>query len=307
MSANKIILQLKREIWEYKFSLFWAPLIAMVIPFIFVATMLYWGPQSLVANSDNSNDTFFKSFVETPDDGGVPYFNFHKPGAFELFARVSFTVSSIFYLFIYIAVMLNFAFSCLFSDRKSNNILFWRSLPVSEVKNVIGKLLVIGFVIPAILTILYLACTGLMIFGGAVYLNDITFLGLLGKYFSVSNVVFFISVLFFCAISLLPFSAWALFMSAAVKNHPGVIGILLPVLLWVVDGFAQRFFGVSLGIQALIISYGDLINDYVTASSRTFGQLFFVDQFIKILLTSFSVAALFCGATIWLRNNRYEI
>lgn len=306
MFANKIMLQLKREIWEYKFSLIWGPLIAMMIPLIFVAGILYWGPQAAVA-SDGGFGGYFKSFVIQPDDGSAPYFDLHNAEGFKLFARLSFMVSLVFYLFVYIAVMLNFAFSCLFTDRKSNNILFWRSLPVSEVKNVIGKLLVIGFVTPAILTILYLASTGLILLGGVVYLNDITFLGLLGKYFSLSNVVFFLSVLFFCAMTLLPFSAWALFMSALVKNHPGVIGILLPVLLWVVDGFAQRFFGVSLGVQTLITSYGGLINEYMAASNRTFGQLFFVDQFVKIVLASFSTAALFCGATMWLRNNRYEI
>lgn len=309
MSVKKIILQLQREIWEYRFSFFWAPLFLIIIPVFGVFMMFYWGPNSAVANSEvfNLEGIYFKNLVVPAQDGSAAYFDFNKAGAFDFFAKFGLAASWLVYTLAYIACALNFAFSCLFADRKSNSILFWRSLPVSEANNVLGKLLVIGFIIPIVLAILCVLCAALILLGGAVYAGDPGLLFSLGKHFFASNVIAYFIGFFWTALLFLPFATWALFMSALVKQHPGVIGILFPVLLWGIDEAVQRLLGFGLGVQALIKGYGKIITGYLSPPDENILGWLFNAHLGKVVMVSLIVSMLFCCVAIWLRNHRYEI
>ena len=198
--------------------------------------------------------------------------------------------------------ILNFSFSSLYVDRKSYSILFWRSLPVSEWSNVLAKLLLISVVVTVTMAGLHLVCYGLIGLGGAVCAGDLGLLSKLGVYPFVSHLV-----VLFVALFVLPFAAWALFMSAFVKQHPGVIGILFPVLLCVLDDLMRRMLGLNLGVLSLLSSYYDLINNYYMISVRNSTVALFSAEFIKFFWVSLSVTAVFASIAIWLRNNRYEI
>ena len=304
MHFANITLQMKRDFLEYRRSLFWVPLLAMIVPILFVMFIFYEVPSSVVvANGGFDMDgVHFKDFIDPAPAVAGAYFNFQKAGAFEFFAKFDLIVASFFYFFVYVIAISNFSFSSLYADRKNYSILFWRSLPVSEWSNVLAKLLLIGVVIPVILAGLQLICYGLIGLGGAVYAGD---LGLLSRL--VENPFVRPLWMLFAALFIMPFAGWALFMSAFAKQHPGVIGILIPVLLCVLDDVMQRVVGLNLGVLALLNNYSDLINSYIAVSwGRNSTSLFGV-EFIKICVVSISVTALFTGAAIWLRNNRYEI
>lgn len=309
MLFNNIVLQLKREIWEYRFSFIWMPLIAVVIPILIVMLMLSHVSDLVMAGNGGfeMNGNHFKDFVVAPQAGSEPYFDFHKPNAFHFFARFGLVISWVIFSLIYFVCALNFSFSCLFSDRKNNNILFWRSLPVSETLNVISKLITIVFVIPVIAAVFWALSVSLILFGGVVYAGDFSLLSSLSAHITLPNVTGFSMSFIWNALVFLPYASWALFMSALVRNHPGVIGILFPVMLWIIDELAQRFLGFGLGFQTLIRGYGHLVSGYFSASNTDPIAFIFSAQFAKVMLVSLSIAAMFGWAAIWLRNHRYEI
>jgi ABC-2 type transport system permease protein len=309
MLFNKIVLQLKRDMWEYRFSFIWMPLIAIIIPISIVMLMFSLGPDSATAGNGGfeMDGTYFKDFVVVPPVGGEAYFDFHKSHAFDFFAKFGVAISWLIFSLVYVVCASNFAFSCLFTDRKNNSILFWRSLPVSETLNVVSKLLAIVFIVPAIVTVSFALCIALILFGGVVYAGDFSLLSSLVPHITIPNVTGFSLSYVWNALIFLPFAAWALFMSALVRNHPGVIGILFPAMLWIIDELVQRFLGFGLGLQALISGYGNLINGYFSASNTDPMAWLFSMQFAKVILVSLSIAAMFGWAAIWLRNNRYEI
>lgn len=306
MRFSNITLQMKRDFLEYRRSLFWVPLLGMIVPLLFVAFIFYDAPSWVIdANSGNDmtvDDAHFKDFVNPAPGMAGAYFDFNKTGAFVFFAKFGLVFSSVFYFFVYVIAGLNFSFSSLYDDRKNNSILFWHSLPVSEWSNVLAKLLLLGVVFPITLALLHLICYGLIGLGGAVCAGDLGLLSELGVYPFVSHFA-----MLFVALFVLPFAAWALFMSAFVKQHPGVIGILLPVLLCVLDDLMQRLLGLNLGVLAMLDSYSVLIDNYASAVWRDSSMSLFSLEFIKIFVVSLSVTALFAGVAIWLRNNRYEI
>lgn len=304
MRFSNITWQMKRDFLEYRRSLFWVPLLSMIVPLLFVVFIFYEVPSAVVIENGgfDLDGVHFKDFIDPSQGVAGAYFNFNKAGAFEFFIKFNLVISSIFYFHVYVVAVLNFAFASLYSDRKNYSILFWRSLPVSEWSNVLAKLLLIGIVAPVILAGLHLICYGLISLGGAVYAGDLGLLSKLGGFPLASHLLMLFSALF-----VLPFAAWALFMSAFVKQHPGVIGILLPVLLCVLDDLIQRLLGLNLGVLVLLNSYSDLINNYTAVSWRDSSASFFNAEFFKVCAVSLSVTALFAGVAIWLRNNRYEI
>ena len=79
MSVNKMILQLQREIWEYRLSFFWAPLFAIVIVIFSVFMMFYWGTNSAFASNEgfNLDGVRFRDFVVPAQSGSTAYFDFN--------------------------------------------------------------------------------------------------------------------------------------------------------------------------------------------------------------------------------------
>ncbi len=107
ISVKKLHAQLKREINEYKISIIYTPIVLSIISLaIAIGTFYYFFIAKLgeVSHIKNLYDA-------------VPMAMYANAGL----------ISGV-----YFWILINYLTSCLYDDRKSKQILFWRSLPVSS-------------------------------------------------------------------------------------------------------------------------------------------------------------------------------
>lgn len=146
-----------------------------------------------------------------------------------------------------------YTLSSLYSERQDESVLFWRSLPVSDITTITSKLIIALVVAP--LTVLICQTVVAFVFLG---IGAIDYLNL---YFSGSLALLLKVILW----SLLPTVAWCLFCSEVAKRNPFLLAFVAPILVWVVDSLflngvigdyimLNRWFGFNAYTSAPLIS-----------------------------------------------------
>jgi hypothetical protein len=117
---------------------------------------------------------------------------------------------------------------------------------------------------------------------------------------------------FVVVLLILPFICWGLFASAFAKRSPVTISIAIPAGIWLADVLLQKYLEISVGVKALLDGYWQFAS---TSYSKLWGSQGYrlldinlasaVD--LKISSIAIIISVLLVTATIWLRNNRYEI
>ena len=241
---------LRREIWEHKGSLFWAPVIVAAILLFITAASASYGMLAHDINLQtmvNGHPVHVTSFREMPAEmrAGIVAVaaNSYLGAAVPLFIMMAFTV------FFY-------CLSALYDERRDRSVLFWKSLPMSDRMTVLSKVLTAGVVAPVItigaalvlsLALLliagtYLAFNGINLFGAllatpALYLAPLFLVGLLPVYMLWA----------------LPTIGWLLMVSSWAKSKVflwaiGVPMIAMLVVKWV-DFLVTGNQGVKTGLS----------------------------------------------------------
>jgi ABC-2 type transport system permease protein len=255
MNTQQIVVQAKRELWENKIGFIYAPLIITVL------LLLVMGVAAIKGSS-------------SADGGGI---NFHymdesgakdkKFGVSELVEKVSTqgdrvyseVISGIVYantalLYItFFIVILAYAHSCLFDDRKNRDILFWRSMPVSETTNVLVKIgffllyfpvfiLILNIVVALFTLICATVCFAIKGVSISYLLTSIMHSD--GLYTVIR--VFGLGIL--DMLLLMPVIGFILLASAYAKKSPFITTSLVPAVLIVMDRVVNYLLGVNLHI-----------------------------------------------------------
>ena len=146
MNSSQIITSFRKEIWEFKKTLFWVPLIIAV--FIIAAPLL-----KLMLMEDYQSSRLFDNITNVDNlaniEGFTRFFLATIMGMFVPFIMVS------------LIIQLYYFTTCLFDERRDLSIYFWRSLPVSDALTVGVKLITGALVVPAIFM---LAATFVVVF-----------------------------------------------------------------------------------------------------------------------------------------------
>ncbi len=142
---------------------------------------------------------------------------------------------------------------CLYADRKDRSVLFWKSMPISDIATVTSKLATALVVIPLVYFIAADVSTLLMAFivslrahsyfGGALWHPDLWLqLQALWLYVIVTTAIWY-----------LPFTGWLLFVSAWAKRAVMLWLILPPLALYWTESwfFGSHVFGSQLAKRAL--------------------------------------------------------
>jgi ABC-2 type transport system permease protein len=326
---NLYVTQIKRELWENKVSFIYTPLVISLLILTFVACAALYSKGFI--NSEGVHLNFTQNGV--PMDAGISVdssaskigsqthkiINEHldiknavmkEPDFFNgVILGVMYSNCVILYL-VFGIVLGAYTLRCLFDDRKNKDILFWRSMPVSETTVVLTKLALIFFVCPLVILLLnILVSLAVFIVGSAYLVSEGIALGYLmssiikgGAYYIPLQIFY---ELIFSLIMLLPVIGFALFSSAYAKKTPFFI-FMAPVLLVVAEKILNYIFGVSFGIAKIFSLYGDAIN--ITKDAFLLQHpLHFAQAMLLPFLSSIAIGAAFVVAAIWLRNNRYEI
>jgi ABC-2 type transport system permease protein len=296
MNLSLLTVQLKREIWENKVRFIYAPIVASAI---FVTLVSY--------------DIFKFGFSNAFHSGEGAQFILGNLGYITAY---SININTLVLLALSVFLLIAYAHGSLFDDRKSKDILFWRSLPVSETTNVLMKLAVIYGVLPLIVLALNL-CIGLLTLVSEIYVHHNTGYSFATVFSSihVNHLLLVIWKMFSLHLLLLllifPAIGFMLLMSAWAKRSPLLLSSTIPVVLLLVDKGAQVWLGINLKLIDALNTCKTLF-DIILANAfelERYGHnsLLTNADFILPLMVCVGVGAVcICGA-IWLRNNRYEI
>lgn len=301
MFAKILVMQLKREYWEHRSLFVFLPLVCVLLVAGFWVLAVISDPAINQTNGSGIKltDPHFQEFLKLDETGSGFKINFASNQVVGFIIALQQFMGWWFFSVVSIFLTLYYSTSCLFSDRKSRDILFWRSMPVSENFNVLIKLVVAAVSVP-LLTLLMNALTSLvLLLVVCVWLGDfgqfvtaLRALPLLGNYLLGSMGLVPL---------ILPVFAWAMLASAYAKKSPFLVATFIPLILLVADRFLNKFMGINIHIYELLKTYlntiGDASNGYVSFTFNYSAGVAIYSVIVAVLL----------AVVIWLRNNRYEI
>ncbi len=216
-SVRQFAMLLKREMLEHTTLFFYAPVILAALIFLFTAWVLHMLPGDELAVAIEYIAVAFDGL--SPRDMAPLFMSLSVP-----FTLV-FSICAIVYLL-----------STLYQDRKDSSVLFWHSMPVSDLRTVLSKLVALIVVAPlfyiAVLFVLYLLGIGWMSLLG--FNHDIAVAGL--AYLLMAALLSLLLVYCSMVISglwLFPTVGWLLLFSAFARRAP---------LMWAVGVFMLLLF-----------------------------------------------------------------
>lgn len=282
---NKFIAQFKREIIENKWSLVYAPLIVSAVYIISVAIFIY----------------YWLFVMKKPME--------HDVTLNELAIDVMYTNCAMI-MTLYFLLSLNYLSNCLYEDRKNKQILFWRSMPVSETFAVFTKVSVVMLFMPLMVMVINLLIAAVASFVGAVYLAllnvdaAITFPSL-DKTHAFILPFEILKDNLFGMLFVFPLVGYFLMVSASVRRFPLIIALVVPSLILYID-FLLGKLGLTIGVLDLGVQYFFFWQD-IGATFVLREPFVFKWDYMGSILFGGLVGAALIAASIWLRNNRYEI
>ena len=282
---NKFVAQFKREIIENKWSLVYTPLIVSAVYLVSVAIFIY----------------YWLFVLKQPLDAGVTLN--------DMLIDVMYTNCAMI-MTLYFLLSLNYLSNCLYEDRKNKQILFWRSMPVSETLTVLTKVSVIMLFMPLMVMLLNFVITGISSVVGAAYLSLLDANAAISfpspdkaHAFILPFEVFKDNL--FGMLFVFPFVGYFLLVSALVKRFPLIIALLVPSLIDYIDFL--------LGKMDLTIGVLDLCKEYFFCWQDIGATFILREPFdfrwdhMSAILIGAIIGAGFIAGSVWLRNNRYEI
>ncbi|MFS2214093.1 hypothetical protein ACCD08_06265 [Telluria sp. Tellsp104] len=252
MNTNTMTWLLKREFWEHKGSMFWAPLIVGSLLVVLLGCTITYGimqhgiPAHVTINGQTLDHARLDQILpeETKLVVAKIATGMYLGASAPLFA-------------ILVGVVFFYCLGALYDERRDRSILFWKSLPVSDPMTVLSKAVMAMVVAPAItlvlavaasLALLFIACLalstqGLNLFASLLASSDL--------YLSPLRLAALLPVYVVWA---LPTVGWLMLVSSWAKSKPflwavGVPVVALVIIKWV-NAALENFSG-----QTLLLSH----------------------------------------------------
>jgi len=217
---------LRREFWEYKGSMFWAPLAVAVLLVLFIGGTVAYGlsmhhiPTHITINGQTVDGYSVGVTLEARNRIAQLASSLYLGAAWPLFGLLT-------------AVIFSYCLGALHDERRDRSILFWKSLPVSDGMTVLSKAITAMLVAPLItmalgfiasLLLLFIGCAafatrGINMFGPLLaspdlYLSPLRLLALLPVY----------------VVWALPAVGWLLLVSSWARAKPLVWAVGVPLV-----------------------------------------------------------------------------
>jgi ABC-2 type transport system permease protein len=301
MNSSQIMTSFRKEIWEFKKTLFWVPLIIAVL--IIAAPLL-----QLLRMEDYQTLGIF-AFISNVDNLA------NLEGFTRLFLNA---VMGMFVPFIVVSLIIQLYYftTCLFDERRDLSVYFWRSLPVSDALSVAVKLITGALVVPAIfmlaatfvvfvfLLFALIACTILSLG------YDISLWALWGSADIISNLISIWLNLLPYAVWMFPVFAWLMLASMFANKAPFLWAILPIVAILLIEYFVVEYlhldgyFFFNILLEYFEFGQGMFPNTVSDIESPRFVIFSVLSSKISILATLIGVGLMYL--TYWLRVNRSQ-
>jgi ABC-2 type transport system permease protein len=219
---------LRREFWEYKGSMFWAPLAVAAILVVFIGGTVAYGlsmhhiPTHIVINGQTIDHPGYSvgMTLELRNRFAQIASSVYLGTALPLFALLT-------------AVIFSYCLGTLHDERRDRSILFWKSLPVSDGMTVLSKAVTAMVVAPLITIVVGTIASLLLLFIGcaALGVNGINMFGPLlvspELYLSPLRLLALLPVYVVWA---LPAVGWLLLVSSWARAKPLVWAVGVPLV-----------------------------------------------------------------------------
>lgn len=304
MNTKTLTTSIKKELWEFNNILKWVPIV--------IALLVIVMPLAIFVQSNATFSDIFQelaSFPETLTAANI-----------EMLPKMFFVMTlSLFAPFLMVALIIQLYYFtvCLFDERRDLSIMFWRSLPVSDVTAIIAKVITGTLAIPAIFLGAATATLGLILllaFLVCIILSvgyDVS----LWAFWIDAGIVSGVSLIWLhiipFAIWMLPLFSWLMLASMYAKKAPFLWAILPVAVLLLVEGFVVHYFHLS---KPFI---GSLLLDYFSLSSQFIESVQGQENFartvpLEALITKLNIGSILVGisllcGTYWLRKNKTEV
>jgi len=222
---------LRRELWEHKGSLFWAPVVVAAILLFFTAAsagygiMMHGGTINAVVDGREVHISDMREMPAPMREAIVQVAgNSYLAAAVPLFIMLAFTV------FFY-------CLSALYDERRDRSVLFWKSLPMSDQMTVLSKVVTAAIVAPVITTVtaVLMSLALLLIMGTYLAFNGVNLFGILlatpALYLAPLFLVGMLPVYILWA---LPTIGWLLMVSSWAKSKVFLWAIGVPLIALVI-------------------------------------------------------------------------
>ena len=342
--------QLKREYWEYNTSFLITPMVIaglVVIVGIYIV-IVYGSPDSnlareffgdnyvyqnsdngengrtidfsiakdaepaVTANTDNSTDEYIIDFSKGEQRPlAASDLNVSMSGnGFQAGNPSLYGIHQLF-LTVIAFVLMFYMISSLYDDRKDRSVLFWKSMPVSETRNVAVKY-IISLAVPIVVTLIswlaqicYLILAMVFVYriGSDPWVDFWSHFDVMGAFFEQLKYVLWLAAWF------LPLNAWLLFASSLARRSPFLLATIPFVFVILMERFLFGNWSIGLlllqHLQATGLQVQNIMGDDSFAGATPGSVNFLLNT--KEMLTGFVIAGLLFPATVWLRNHRFEI
>lgn len=294
---NDFIFGMKREYWEYKRLLAIVPLIVTAIFFLMAmaATWTYDIPGTQSTGLDRETE------ITTVDNRNQGTANEDKIKPEKKDEK--FWFSGVYLASAWLAALF-YALSSLYRDRRDKSILYWKTMPVSELKNVLSKYVfsVVGFSVVAIV-VSWISAVTLIAYAHIVFPPDMLPDGDSGMSFNKLVVWPFLAIsmaLVWCA----PVFALFLYVSSRAKRMP-ILTLLVPlILIFAIEHIIFR----SNEIRSFLFAhspFGLLGKFSEMETAGEFLKTYLIDSLPSLIL-GLLLAAVFIWRAAWRRDHRFE-
>ncbi len=226
-AINSFIMLLKREFWEHRGS-FWTLPLGIGAFFVFVTVA------ALTALSTVINKIDGEKFLLTKAVGAIRDI---PADELDVVWDLNLLGSSAIYHLILLFVLFFYFLGALYDDRQDRSFLFWKSLPVSDAKTTISKLVAGSLLAPAlwVAAIALMHLTMMLVISVLFFFSDIpVYQYLWGPADPINIWAFLLAAYMVQAFWMLPVWGWALLASSFARSKPFLWAVAPPVLLGIV-------------------------------------------------------------------------
>ncbi|MCG8413968.1 MAG: hypothetical protein MI746_07095 [Pseudomonadales bacterium] len=274
LALNQFIALLYREVLENRNLFIGAPAVLALLLFVFAAWFVSLTPGWELATGIEYLSVIFEGLSPT------------EMAPILMIPAIPFMMMLFFCGLIYLL-------NALYQDRKDMSVFFWQSMPVSNVKTVLSKVVTIAIVAPvfyvAVLFVVYvIALLSLTLFG---IILDVQVAGL-GYLFlgAVASLALVYLSAFVTSLWLLPSVGWLLLFSAFAKRTP----ILWAAGVFILIGFLEDFIFGSQYLANWVESRGNPSHYIIYHFSDVADRLFSYDMLFGVLVGSILLVGAIC-------------
>ncbi len=244
---------LRREFWENKGSILWAPIVVGAVMVLFVAMSAFYGATGgrmdnhTTVTVDGHSTTTSSSF-----NGGIP--PEARVEVAEMVAGAYVASAAPLYIMLFVVVFF-YCLSALHDERSDRSILFWKSLPISDGQTVLSKVIVAALVAPLITIAVgtFVSLLLMLIMGIALASHDVNMFGLV-----LSNPKFYLAPLQLLGmlpvyiLFALPTIGWLLMVSAWAKSRVFLWAVGTPAISIIIVKWVNFMLGAGVNLDWFI-------------------------------------------------------